>query len=365
MQPTNKRKFWTTFTTLITLSLLAIGYFSFTASKSKTSPRVTIVIPFDHPFFTLSADIFTKEIEKKYPQGIFSTLNIEESDGGFDSVVATLKRSSPDLIVTLTTPTTKRINSKISDTPIVFLVVTDPLGNGLVSRLESNQKDLKSDGRMTLTGAGSPSSAKPHNLTGIASQVADESYFNFVRQIVPFETVGILYSPDSVVDNLEMNLYRFKQVKDFCASRGILTLGIKVNHPNEISEKVKSLASRVDAFYLGTDIALEQNIATYVSAVKEVEKPFFTSIPETAINTDFVLASVGIDYTKEAIRAADVAIRVLEGETPDQILVSLPPLENTNFYVNLDVAESLGVEITDSVKEKANFIYEKGTLTKR
>ncbi len=361
-----KKKFWIIFTALTVLSLLALGYFSSTAGARANFPQVALVIPFRHPLSTSSLSIFTQKIEEKYPQVDFSILVIEEIDGGIESVVTTLKKNSPDLIVTLGAAVTQKINSKIIDIPTVFFFVTDPVLSGLTTHVESNQRDVES-GDVTLLGGGGSGAPKVSNLTGIASQVEKSVLFDFFHKIMPFESVGVLYGSSTLGDAAYLNSYRFERIQEYLQSRGILVLGVEINHLDEIPKATRALASRVDGFYLGTGVTIERELATYGSVTKEVKKPLVTSVPTNAITVgkDFVLGSGGINYNKEAVRAAVVAIRILGGEAPSEIPVSLPPMEDTDLYLNVDVAENLGIEVSDSVKEEATIIYEKGILTRR
>ncbi|KAB2833101.1 MAG: hypothetical protein F9K49_07095, partial [Caedimonadaceae bacterium] len=68
----------------------------------------------------------------------------------------------------------------------------------------------------------------------------------------------------------------------------------------------------------------------------------------------------GNGYADVGALAGQMAVRILNGESPQQIAIAAP-LEN-KLYVNLDVAARLSLSIPTSVLSKADFLVNQGEL---
>jgi putative ABC transport system substrate-binding protein len=239
---------------------------------------------------------------------------------------------SPDVIVTTGGDATERVLRATRTVPVVFTVVPDPVGSGLVKRL--SRPGGNATGFMQFE----------YSLSG--------KWLELLKQIAP--SVGraaIFRDPD-----IAPGVGQFAVIQSVAPS-----LGIEVS-PISTSEAVDDIERAV------SDFAREPNgglIAT-ASASAVAKRELIVSLaaryklPAVYFNRDFVssggLISYGADFTEMYRRAASYVDRILKGEKPADLPVQAPT--KYDLVINLKTAKTLGLSVPQSILARADEVIE-------
>ena len=146
-------------------------------------------------------------------------------------------------------------------------------------------------------------------------------------------------------------------MQEACNEAGIELITASVSNSSEVMMAAQSIIDRVDAMYVSTDNTVISAIAALSSVCKEASVPLFSADTTSSFGSDVLMAG-GFDYYQSGRLTGEVVKRILDGENPEEIGTLY--LENLEIYVNLDVAESLGIQIPDSLLEQASYIIRDG-----
>ncbi len=247
---------------------------------------------------------------------------------GFVQEAKTLK---PDLIYTFGTTVTTEVvgvvgevdrSRHITDIPVVFNIVADPVGARLVT-------ELKASGR---------------NLTGASHMVPLSAQMQALQAMRNKQTLGVIYNPMEknsllAVQGLQKIAPRF--------SMTLLTAPIHADARNPVTiegigEAMRELLEKKPQFiYIPSDSFLIQNAGVVVQAAQQAGVPVFAAT-EAPIRDHGALLGLVSTYANVGELAAHKAVQILSGKVP----VGQIPVETLNrftYLVNMKAAKKLGV----------------------
>jgi len=232
----------------------------------------------------------------------------------------------PDVIVTLTTPMAQAALSATKEIPVVFIVVTDPVGAKVVPRFN-----------------------KPGgNATGVSDLAPIELQVRLMTEFVPaLKRLGVLYNP-----GLDGSRFQLDVIKKLAAQRGISIVEAAVPNSNDAIASMRSLVGKVDAVWIPNDVTVYAALEAVAKVAQERKIPLFTG--ETRSVERGAIASIGFDYTAVGQSAAKLVAQVLGGKKPGDLDVVVPDAFRT--VVNVRAAQATGVEIPQAVRAKANLV---------
>jgi putative ABC transport system substrate-binding protein len=239
----------------------------------------------------------------------------------------------PDLLVGYTTPATAALQRETSTIPIVFLVVSDPVGSGFVASL-------------------------PHpgaNITGFSTEDSiGGKWIEILKDIVPgISGAALLYNPDTAP---YYDYYR-QPFEAAARSSGIEAMSNPVRTAEDIERVVTSLAHRGGAgLAVMPDIFLveKRNLDLIIALAARHRVP--TVYPYGFFVAAGGLISYGNDNADLWRRSATYVDRILKGATP----ADLPVQQPTKFElaVNLKTAMALGLTIPAILQATADEVIE-------
>jgi len=232
----------------------------------------------------------------------------------------------PDVIVTLTTPMAQAALSATKEIPVVFIVVTDPVGAKVVPRFN-----------------------KPGgNATGVSDLAPIELQVRLMTEFVPaLKRLGVLYNP-----GLDGSRFQLDVIKKLAAQRGIKIVEAAVPNSNDAIASMRSLVGKVDAVWIPNDVTVYAALEAVAKVSQERKIPLFTG--ETRSVERGAIASIGFDYTAVGQSAAKLVAQVLGGKKPGDLDVVVPDAFRT--VVNVRAAQATGAEIPQAVRAKANLV---------
>jgi putative ABC transport system substrate-binding protein len=243
--------------------------------------------------------------------------------------VQEIKRERPDLVYTFGTTVTAVVAGTqqdrdpavhVTDIPVVFNIVADPVAAGL------------SDTMGGTTG---------RNLTGASHAVPVETQVKAIRTLGNFTRVGAIYNP------LEANsVVAIEQMEASLKALGIKLVKAPVPVENDkpvlaaVPDVVRSLAERkVEIVYLPSDSFLISNSEAVVAAINARGLPTF-SATESPIRKAGALIGVVSNYFTVGKFAGFKAKQILVDQKP-AAKIPIETLAKYTFLVNLDTMRSL------------------------
>ena len=261
------------------------------------------------------------------------TIAYRSSDGLVErvgAIAAELVALGANLIVTAGDAQVRVAQHAAAATPVLFVAVGDPVGNGLVASL-----------------------ARPGgNITGLSLALTDTAAkrFELLREVVPdlqrLAIMGHFANP-----HVEQEL---RIVRSAARARHLDTVQLDFAGADDIDPAIRSLAGGAQALYLCLDplaITLAPSINRAALAARLAT---MHGIPQSVASGG--LLAYAADRTAHFRRAAEMADRILRGTKP----ADLPVEEPTKFelVLNLRTAKALGLEIPRSILMRADAVIE-------
>jgi putative tryptophan/tyrosine transport system substrate-binding protein len=243
-----------------------------------------------------------------------------------------LVASQPDLILSHTTPTTAALLQQTRTIPIVFALVSDPVGSGFVA-----------------------SFPRPGgNVTGfdVSESTQAGKWVELLKEIAPgVARVAMLFNPASAT-YAEFWLNPFKAA---AAAFAVEAISAPVRDESELDSVVAAqarepnsgLIAMPDSFLIAHRAEITSLAARYrVPAVYPYR--FFAEVGG--------LLSYGIDQTDNFRRAATYVDRILKGEKPSELPVQAPV--KFELVINLKAAMALGLRVPPTLLGRADEVIE-------
>jgi putative tryptophan/tyrosine transport system substrate-binding protein len=238
----------------------------------------------------------------------------------------------PDVLVGVTTPPTAALQKETKTIPIIFTVVSDPIGSGFVASLPN----------------------PGGNITGfinIEGSVAGK-WVELMHEVAPrVSRVGILYNPDIAP-------YAKYYVDAFRTAASALSIS-PVEAPIRTVSEAEAFVTKLSAeagsgLVVIPDTFLVANRQTIITLAERYHLP--TIYPFGFFVSEGGLMSYGIDNTDLFRGAATYVDRVLKGAKPNELAVQLPT--KFELFVNLKTAKMLGISFPQTVIARADEVIE-------
>lgn len=237
----------------------------------------------------------------------------------------------PELIYVASPPAAGAAKRATSTIPIVFAVVVDPVGDGLVASL-----------------------ARPGgNVTGVAQSITESlapKRIQLLREVLPAARhIGLLGNP------LDPGwLTDYAAIAPLAKPLGLTFTVANATTPPEFDASVASLVEqRVQAILVGNGIAVTRRLQMMELAQRGRVPVIGFNLPMAEAGA---LLSFGPSIAAQTRRAAHLVDKVLRGAKPADIPVEAAML--FELVVNLNTAKTLGVVIPQSVLLRADQVIE-------
>jgi putative ABC transport system substrate-binding protein len=251
----------------------------------------------------------------------------EQNAQGDQSIAASIagKFASDDLdlILAIATPTAISVAQAVTDIPVLFTAVTDPVDAALVESMD----------------------APGGNVTGTSDAVPVLALLELITRLSPdAQTIGIVYNPG------EPNaVTQVDWAEEAAAELGLDIELATADTSNGVQQAADSLD--VDAFFVITDNTVVTSLETLIQVAEA------KGIPVVASEGDSVargaIATIGIDYFQLGYQTGEMAVRILTGEaTTEATPVETQP--DLAVYLNTGAAERMGVTIPDDLLAEAD-----------
>ena len=244
-----------------------------------------------------------------------------------------LVNRKPDLIVANTTVAARALQQQTRDIPIVFVLVSDPVGDGLISSLP-----------------------RPGgNLTGFTSfefSFAGKWLELLKESTAPVRRVGMLFNPATAPGG---GWGYVRQAQAVASSFAFQVAGMPVGNAQEIEPALDAFAREP-----GGGLMIVPDAFTSAHADKIVARAAALRLPAIYPLRLFAVAgglmSYGIDSVHPFEQAASYVDRILKGEKPAELPVQAPT--KFEFVINLKAAKALGLTVPATLVARADEVIE-------
>ena len=240
----------------------------------------------------------------------------------------------PDLIVTQGTPATAALHQQRTTVPIVFVVVTDPVGHGFVSNL-------------AVPGG---------NITGFLTSEAGmgSKLLELLLAIAPdVQRVGMLFNPDTAPGG---GAYYFEQFEAAARSSKVEPIAARAKSDAEIESLITSFGREPGGgLVVMPDFFMLNHVKPIISQSARNKVPAVYPW-RVVVTRDGALLSYGPDLADIVRRGANYVDRVLRGAKPANLPVQVPV--KFDMAVNVKAAKALGLTVPTSILLSANEVIE-------
>ena len=243
-----------------------------------------------------------------------------------------LLASQPDVIVTTSTPTTAAVKRETRTTPIIFTVVSDPVGEGFVQNL-----------------------ARPSgNITGFVNFEPSMTgkWLSLLKEIDPrvVKAAG-LFNPDAAPDG---GSYFYRAFEAGARELAITPVVKPVRNDAEIDSAISAVADGGAGVVMMADSFMAVHRARVIE--QAARHRVATVYPFRSAPAEGGLFSYGPDVGELYREVAPYIDRILKGTPPNELPVQAPT--KFELVINLQTAKSLGLDVPAALLARADEVIE-------
>jgi putative ABC transport system substrate-binding protein len=305
------------------------------AQQDQKVRRIGILTSLDEAETKIRIDPLLQELPRLgWSDGRNIRIDLRAAGGNADSLrkyATELLALAPDVLVAFGSAPTDYLLQATRTVPIVFSIVTDPLGSGFVNNL-----------------------ARPGgNATGfmLFEYSLSGKWLDLLRQIAPdMRRVAVIRDP-----SIGAGTGQFAVIQAVAPSLGLEVTAINVRDRAEMEGAVTAFAGSPNGGLVvtaGPYSTVHRDLIITLAATHKLPAVYFERFFATAGG----LVSYGPNFDEQVRNAAGYVDRVLKGEKPGNLPVQAPT--KYQLVINLKTAKALGMTVPRPVLERADEIIE-------
>ncbi|QNP56288.1 ABC transporter substrate-binding protein [Tessaracoccus defluvii] len=274
-----------------------------------------------HPALDAVAEGFKEAFAEAGIEVTFDEQNAQGDQATLTNIANTFASSDADGFLAIATPTAQSLATVITDRPVVFAAVTDPVAAGLVASWESPDA----------------------NLAGVSDLNPMKDQLELIKEALPeAKTVGIVYSAGEVNSEVQVT-----EAEKAAAELGLEIKKATVTNSSEVQQAAASLD--VDAFLIPTDNTVVSAAESVIQVGEQKQIPVFASDESTMERG--AAAGLSVNYTQQGKDAAAIMLKLLEGTPAADIPVETQ--KEFDLFVNVAAGGLQGLTLPDSIVSRA------------
>ncbi|EEY35548.1 ABC transporter substrate-binding protein [Pseudoleptotrichia goodfellowii] len=289
-------------------------------SEGKTY-KIGITQIVTHPSLDMVKEGFKKAFEEAGMKADFDETNAEGSIPNANLIANKFKSDKKDLILGIATPSAQALANSITDIPILFSAVTDPVSAKILNK----------------------------NVTGTSDKLDNvgEQLDLLIKLKPETKKIGVLYNPSE-----QNSLVQVKEIQEKAKERNLTVELQGITSFNEVAQATKILLGKTDALYLPTDNLVVSAVKLIVSEGISAKKPVISS--ERSSVDQGALFTMGLNYFDLGKRTGEMAIEILKGKPASEI--PFETSKKTTLFLNEKTAQAIGIDIKNPVLEGAEIV---------
>jgi putative ABC transport system substrate-binding protein len=292
--------------------------------SDNSSKKVGIVAMIENGAFTDMRDGIIEELKANgYTDDNIDYQCAAGDSTALSSIVSNMTDGTYDMVFTIATPSTQAFVNAESDTPVFFCAVSAPVAAGVLTEMESPDK----------------------NATGTSNAIPVSAIFELAQATTPVKKYGLIYSgnEDNATNTIE-------QAKEYLESQGIEFVEKTAPTSSDIEAATNALISEgAEAIFIPNDSIIQDGIAKLVEICNEKKIPTYCSSATTVASGCF--ATLAIDDKGIGKKTVDIAMEYVNGKDIKDIPAQVVGIDYCS--VNTTAMKALGL-----TKEDINTEYE-------
>jgi putative tryptophan/tyrosine transport system substrate-binding protein len=254
--------------------------------------------------------------------------NAHQDKGKLETFLNNLDPNQYDFIYTFGTTVSTMTAKKVTSTPILFGIVTNPVKAGLVNSWETSG----------------------NNVTGVSHAISYEDQVEFLLSLGSYHKIGMVYNP------LEKNSQiALEELGAILKKAGVAFVAVPIDAETSIAPAVSNLvAQQPDLVYLPSDSFIQTHGETIISQFNESNIATYAALPKY-IDAGALIGIVS-SYHSVGMELAMSAHQVLKGKKPSAVPSKTLPMNMQTVRVNVKTAERIGTEIPYQILSVAELI---------
>jgi putative ABC transport system substrate-binding protein len=283
------------------------------ATLAKTY-KIGVSVIVAHPALEADQKGFEQALKDNGVMAEYDYQNAQGDMSNAQAIARKFKGDNLDLVHSIATPTSQAVVKVITETPVVYSSVTDPVDAGLVK---------------TMGPAGG-------NVTGVSDAWPYDRQVKLSSEMAPMaKKWGTIYNAGDA-----NSVKSIGWAKAAMKKYGLEFIEVTVSTSAEVHMAAQSLADRVDAVFIISDNTVVSAFESLVKVCTDKKKPLFgggvESVPRGSI------AALGFDYFQVGYTAGLKAVDILKGgKKPGDIPSSLT--KKLELVVNPEAAKAQGL----------------------
>lgn len=278
-------------------------------------------------------EAFIERMDEEYGEDGWSYeyLPAEGQVGNTAPIAQQLASGNFDAYLAIATASAQALANQVTDAPIVFGAVADPVGAGL------RESDDGDDG----------------NVTGVSSLGPLQEQMELIIDSMPdVQTFGLLYN-----DAEQNAVYQADLVEDILAELGDYdVVRASAASTAEVSGAAEQLSSDADVMWFPASSTALEGIPAIYSVSQRTGVPLFCAdttavLPEEGSEPPGCLGTVGFSFPRSGTLAAEQMIDIINGEDAGGLPTIFVDADTT--AINTCAAEAIGFTFPESVVEAA------------
>jgi putative tryptophan/tyrosine transport system substrate-binding protein len=255
--------------------------------------------------------------------------NAEKMQASAKELVA----QQPDVIFCRSTPVTAALLKETRTIPIVFSMVSDPIGERFVESL------ARPGGNAT-------------GFTNVESSMAGK-WLELLKEVAPnIKRIAFIFDPRVAAGG---GTYYANLIESAAPSFAVTLAATPVHDAGDIESTIEKFAREPNGGLLVLpDTTTRTNRRQIIALAAQYRVPAIYDFRDIVVEGGLI--SYGVDVADLIRRAAGYVDRVLKGAKPAELPVQLPT--KFELVINLQTAKALGLEISSQLQQRADEVIE-------
>jgi len=301
-------------------AVLATAGVSTVAAQNTISKTIGIANYGPHPALSAAIGGFKDQLAKLgWEEG--KNVRFVEADATFNPAImpqmlTQIEASRPDVILTVGTMVSQAAISSIKNkqTPLVFVIVNDPVQAQLVPSWEAGSE----------------------RFTGSASMMNYDIVLAFTKRMFPAaKSFGVLYAPGEIND-----VHTMEKLEVAAKKAGYALKAVSVDAAVDVQQR-SQLLSGVDFVYAIGSSLVQSAMPAVASVTDRYGIPILSAETEL-IKKDVATVSFAASYPLQGAHAATIAAQLLQGKRPPELAPIVPGPADYNTLINRKKLAKLG-----------------------
>ena len=277
-----------------------------------------------HPALDATVQGFQDALEEAgYTNVTYDLQNAEGDMATTASIAQKFAGDDLDLVLGVATPTAQALAKEITDGPVLFTAVTDPVGAGLVE----------------------DPAAPSANITGVSDMQPVKPILELATTFRPdAKNVGMVYNAGE-----SNSVFLVEQAEKDAATMGLTIVKAPASTSAEVQAAAKSLIGRVDAIAVIGDNTAVSALESIVKVCDENDIPLVAGDPDSVKRG--AVACYGFDYYDLGKQTGSMAAQIMAGTPVADIPVQFA--ENLQLSVNEAAATAQAVTLPQDLIDQA------------